>query len=121
MRLKGRWGVMVFNFQTWQRIIALARNYGWQPGITKPDYYLTIGRIMNEADAFGLAAALERVLPDIPDHQAIATATESSPAISELRRVSQGITMLEWFSGETKRNLENFIIFCRTGGSFEIG
>ena len=121
VRLRGRWGVMVFNLQTWQRMLNLARNYGWQPGINNlEDYCFRPGQIVREADGLALAAALERALPDIPGHQAVAVASSTNPAIAQLRQISRGISLLEWFSGEARQNLEGFIRFCRVGGDFEI-
>lgn len=120
VRVRGSWGVMVFNALAWQRILQLALSYGWLSVLPAPDRYQVGDTFVTQADALSLADALERSLPDIPDHQAVATASENRPAISELRRMSDGITLVEWFSGETKENIRNFIQFCRIGNGFEI-
>lgn len=111
---------MVFNYQTWQRMLRLARHYGWTPRLSDFEYYNTPGNIVPEEDAYAIATAIERCLPDIPDHQAVATASEDKPTRADLRRMRDGIGLVEWFSGASKRNLHGLIIFCRTGGSFEL-
>ena len=75
----------------WQWMLALAQWYGWQPqGTAPPDevavdadlwkgdpsdwdgrYFPAYGQQVTEVDAKGLAAALERALPDIPHHAAL--------------------------------------------------
>ena len=75
----------------WQRMLALAQWYGWQPqGTAPPDelavnaelwkgdpsdwdgrYFPPYGQQVTELDAKGLAIGLERALPDIPDHAAL--------------------------------------------------
>jgi hypothetical protein len=111
---------MVFNYQTWRRMLLIARHYGWTPTIADLDYYSTVGNLVPEEDAYAIAIAIERCLPDIPDHQAVATANEDKPTIAGLRRMRDGIGLLEWFSGASKRNLHGLVTFCRAGGSFEL-
>jgi hypothetical protein len=74
--------------RAWRLMLGLAARYGWQPlGTAPPDdlaveiwpgepsdwdgsYFPAFGQNVTEADAKGLAAALERALPDIPNHDA---------------------------------------------------
>jgi hypothetical protein len=120
VRLRGSWGVMVFNNQTWQRMLLLARHYGWTPKLNDVGYYLTVGNVIPAEDAYAIAFAVERCLPDIPDHQTVATSTDEKPTTTELRRMKDGIGLLEWFSGASKRNLQGLIEFCRVGGAIEL-
>jgi len=53
-----------FNVQSWPLLLELAFHYGWnRTGID----YLSNDAILIKEDAINLAAALEKVLPDLPD------------------------------------------------------
>src|ERR1044072_5626821 len=71
-----------FSRQSWTKALELARLYGWQPtGTRLPLFYnfsysnaewngtylTNEGQIVKAEDAYSLAAALERSLPDIPE------------------------------------------------------
>ena len=77
------------NNVTWDRLLTLARIYGWQPKGTEPgdlflvdgitmlpdtnkfhgDYFSNGGQIVTREDALEIAGALEAALKDIPDER----------------------------------------------------
>jgi len=71
-------------------------------------------QVVTEDDARGLAGALERALPDIPDGNESGGSGNLSIATED-----EELGVIESFSGPTKDQLRNFIAFCRAGG-FEI-
>ena len=128
---------------TWSRILGLARFYGWQPMGTLPPFLYNLrktvygaesawdgnylrneGQVVCAEDALLIAQALEHSLDDIPDenlergappedhlHHWLADAAledddEPSPV---------GILPFEYFAGEAKQNLLDFIRFCSLG------
>ena len=84
-------------------------------------YILNSGYRVFAEDAHALAAALERALPDVPDHDAVEHKTFEDPRLPGVRlyRPGEAISPVEAFSGENKAMLTDFIAFCRQGG-FEI-
>jgi len=94
--------------------------YGWQPmgtrvpsitelhGLNLEDWdgtYLTNdGQIVLSEDALRLGMALERSLDDIPDFNLEVYAADLSK-----------VNPFEYFAGEEKRHLVDFIKFCRLG------
>jgi hypothetical protein len=84
-------------------------------------YHENSGRRVTAEDALALADALERALPDVPSHDALAHKTVEISGAPGERFVPVGtpVTAFEWFSGPNKPSLEPFIAFCRQG-SFEI-
>jgi hypothetical protein len=109
-----------FSKESWTRILSLAMFYGWQPmgtrvpsitelhGLNFEDWdgtYLTNdGQIVVLEDALRLGMALEKSLDDIPDFN-----LELYPP--DLSKV----TPFEYFAGDEKQQLADFIKFCRLG------
>jgi len=84
-------------------------------------YFFNAGHRVSSEDAQALANALERALPDLPDHDATEHKTfevDQLPGV-RLARIATPISPFEWFSGPNKEHLQDFIVFCRQGG-FEI-
>lgn len=146
----------------WDRVLSLAHQYGWEPRGTRPgapaymycmteaeekeldqnwngNYVTNDGEIVTPEDAAAMAAALEKALDDIPEHNAARhkemTLAESmaeqgcppdriaqmNPAVANMLIIRGVETMnnFEFFSGQTKDVLIRFIAFCREG-AFEI-
>jgi hypothetical protein len=101
-------------------------------------YFTNDGQTVKTEDARSLAAALERSLDDIPDENlpidwnAIVQEQDDLPEwlSPEEREILEeglqdglldvmGTSPLEYFAGDEKRHLKEFIRFCRLG-SFEI-
>jgi hypothetical protein len=109
-----------FSKESWTRILSLALFYGWQPmgtrvpsitelhGLNFEDWdgtYLTNdGQIVVTEDSFRLGMALEKSLDDIPDFNL----EVYPPDLSK-------VTPFEYFAGDEKRHLADFIKFCRLG------
>jgi hypothetical protein len=109
-----------FSRESWTRILSLALFYGWQPmgtrvpsmtelhGFDVEDWdgtYLTNdGQIVVREDALRLGIALRRSLDDIPDFNLDRYLTDRS-----------SITPFEYFAGDGKDQLTDFIRFCRLG------
>ena len=109
-----------FSRESWVKVLSLAMFYGWQPlgtrvpsitelhGLIFEDWdgtYLTNdGQIVVAEDALRLGMALEKSLDDIPDFN-----LEVYPL-----DLSQ-INPFEYFAGDKKRHLADFIEFCRLG------
>jgi hypothetical protein len=74
---------------------------------------------MTESDARAMAAALERALPDIPNHDALSKKVLASPADGPLalwgRRARPEVTISAWeeFSGRNKPYLVSLIAHLR--------
>ena len=127
MSLCGKQGESHFNNFNWSRILKLADRYGWQPiGTEAPDwegiygtpihpdykhpdwrgtYFSNDGQYVTDRDANSIAAALERALDDIPEHDTM-----------EDMQAAQDASPIEWFSGQGKTKVRDFIEFCRAGG-----
>jgi hypothetical protein len=125
--------------ETWSRMLSLARFYGWQPmgtlppqthNLRKPAYesggnnswdgtYLrNEGQIVRAEDALLLAMALELSLDDVPDvnPERDGASTEDLPEwLSPAEKSSLGILPFEYFAGDGKQNLAEFIRFCTLG------
>ena len=109
-----------FSREAWLKLLSLAMFYGWEPmgtrvpsitelhGLNIEDWhgsYLTNdGQIVVEEDAFSLALALEKALDDIPDFNLEVYPTDLSQ-----------INPFEFFAGEGKQQLAEFIEFCWLG------
>ncbi len=125
MSLCGKEGDTYFNIFSWSHILKLAYWYGWKPKGTEapedmpglghrldpddPDwngsYFSNGGQFVTDRDANSIAAALERALDDIPDHDTM-----------EDMQTAQDASPMEWFSGQGERTVRDFIEFSRTGG-----
>ena len=109
-----------FSKESWVKILSLAMFYGWQPlGTRVPSitelhdlifedwdgtYLTNDGQIVVAEDALRLGIALEKSLDDIPDFN-----LEVYPPVLDQ------INPFEYFAGEEKRRLAEFIEFCRLG------
>ena len=71
------------------------------------------GDYVDEEKALRLAGALEKALPDIPDHDAVRGRTEW---IGGYHLPRSDVSSTEWFSGPAKTYYEEFIRHCRAGG-----
>ncbi|HLO28436.1 MAG TPA: hypothetical protein VK249_04840 [Anaerolineales bacterium] len=94
--------------------------YGWQPQGTRPpsitelhdlniedwdgNYLTNDGQIVAAEDALSLAIALEKSLDDIPDFNL-------DYYLLDLNKVNP----FEYFAGDRKRELADFIKFCQLG------
>jgi hypothetical protein len=114
----------------WRLMLAVAELYGWNPVGTKRNdvwwdgpvggewdgaYLPAVGQLITREDANALAAALERALPDIPDHDIDAGTGEPEwwPAWIRLRHPVTDTNRLTAFAGLRKRGLRAFIAHCR--------
>jgi hypothetical protein len=109
-----------FNKESWTKVLSLGLFYRWQPRGTRvpsmteihgfhDEYwdgtYLTNdGQIVIAEDALSLAIALEKSLDDIPDFN-----------LNFYPLDINKITPFEYFAGDGKRQLTDFIRFCRLG------
>ena|SRR5919109_5629599 len=109
-----------FTRESWVKVLSLGLFYGWQPmGTRVPSiteihgfdadtwdgtYLTNDGQIVVAEDALSLAIALEQSLDDIPDFN-----LESYPL--DLNQINP----FEYFAGDEKRRLGDFIRFCRLG------
>lgn len=116
-----------FSKEAWLKVLGLAKFYGWQPMGTRPPsslheffnlyeffdldieawngtYLTNDGQTVTSEDALSLAIALEKSLDDIPDFN-----LEGDPP--DLSK----ITPFEYFAGDKKHHLTDFIKFCRLG------
>ena len=109
-----------FSKQSWVRVLSLGMFYGWQPiGTRVPSmteihgfhteywdgtYLTNDGQIVVRADALALGRALAKSLDDIPDFNL-------DIYVPDLNRV----TPFEFFAGDEKQQLADFIKFCNLG------
>ena len=131
MDLEGEGGDFHFDIFRWSAVLTLARNNGWEPAGTifedDPDwqghYDTNEGQLVTAVDAARLADALERALPDIPDHDALEHKTREVdlPGLGPTRLIDarENLSPIELFSGDRKEQLRKFILYCRAG-SFQI-
>jgi hypothetical protein len=138
--IKGNTGQSIhWNTYQWPLLLRLAKEYGWKPqGTTKPywegepgepewegGYTSNDQQVVAADDALGLAIALEKALPDIPDHE-VSGARGGAVVLEEhieetllrelrIAQEAQG-NMFAAFSGGSKLRLAEFISFCRSGG-----
>jgi len=109
-----------FSGESWVKVLSLGMFYGWQPmGTRVPSitelhglideywdgtYLTNDGQIVVTEDALRLGIALRRSLDDIPDFNL----EVYPPDLSK-------INPFEYFAGDQKRHLADFIRFCRLG------
>lgn len=109
-----------FTRESWTKLLSLGIFYGWQPmGTRVPSmteihghedeywdgsYLTNDGQIVVTEDARSLAIALERSLDDIPDFNLEYYSIDLSK-----------VNPFEYFAGEEKGQLVEFIRFCRLG------
>jgi len=139
-KLRGKGQTFEILTSTWQRLLDLARSYGWKPAGTRPpdvrdqegnpacdwsdwsgSYTVNEYQNVTGEDAKNLAEALELALLDIPQYSVI---ERDAPGVfSGVRGVDthKQARPVEWFNHPIRRaELVAFITFCREGG-FEIG
>lgn len=136
-------GYFRFSLVGWRKILALAKLYGWQPtGTQKPklrpiwdsNYVTNSGQLVTQADAIALSIALQWALDDVPDQLDIAKMVELDlddhpygavmAAIEaetgekgfSLKGYDPNLTPFEFFGGNDKHKLVEFIEFCQHGG-----
>jgi len=109
-----------FSRESWTKVLSLAIFYGWQPmGTRVPSmteihgfdteywdgtYLTNDGQIVVAEDALLLAIALEKSLDDIPDFN-----------LRYFPLDLNKITPFEFFAGDEKGQLVDFIRFCKLG------
>ena len=109
-----------FTRESWTRLLSLGIFYGWQPmGTRVPSmteihgfeieywdgtYLTNDGQIVVTEDALSLGIALEKSLDDIPDFN-----------LHYYELDLNSITLFEYFAGDQKEQLVDFIRFCRLG------
>jgi hypothetical protein len=134
-----------FNIFIWPLLLELAVSYGWKPAGTRAPIDIYTGEIMTgewdgsycsndgqvviKEDAASLADALERALPDIPDHeipvkQEVLSIDQLGPILANvienefgkdaiIETTNLDLSALELFSGLQKHALICFIKLCR--------
>jgi len=109
-----------FTKESWIKLLSLALFYGWRPmGTRTPSitelhglideywdgtYLTNDGQIVVREDALSLGIALERSLDDIPDFN-----------LDYYPLALDQINPFEFFAGDEKNRLTDFIKFCRLG------
>src|SRR5262245_1763100 len=141
----GSCGDFSFPARAWQLVLTLGHWYGWRPAGTRapdpayydvqPDdlvnwdggYFPAAGQVMTAEDATALADALERALPDLPDHDTLSDKTilprhrrDGSRCTSWGLEMRPGVAIspFEEFSGSNKATLRDFIVHCRECAEF---
>lgn len=135
---------MTFSNRSWGMLMKLAYDSGWKPmGCQEPldwqavdaqgnprrffsmDYFSRRGQRVLPVDAAAMADALESGLMDVPTFDALGMKVSTSidmPGLDRpLRALRPGVKVnpFEYFSGDNRGVLKQFIAFCR-GGGFEI-
>jgi hypothetical protein len=135
-------GEFAVSIRAWLLMLALAKRYGWQPrGTAPPDedavwagiwqgdpsewdgrYLPSLGQQVTEADSRELAAALERALPDTPDHDALKDRAKENGIDWNwfIKSPDVAVNALEAFGGANKQTLRDFITHCREEGGLWI-
>lgn len=88
----------------WNYLLTLAHTYGWErenPHAAHSAVEITT------VEASGLVTALEKAIVDLPDQPRRPQSVEISALPDD---------PLDWFSGEGKQTVRDFIEFCRGGG-----
>jgi hypothetical protein len=134
--LVGQHGSFHFTIHDWFYLLELAKLGGWEPAGTLPwhsededpctcdqwdgGYHTNDEQRVTAADALALAAALERMLPYLPNEDVVAVSIRVipwlewlNPPLSELD--VPNATPTQWFGGSHKADVEAFIRFCRQG------
>jgi hypothetical protein len=135
-------GEFAVPIRAWGLMLALAERYGWEPrGTTPPDddavwaggwqgdpsqwdgrYLPSLGQHVTEEDSGAFAAALNRALPDIPDHDAVKDKSKETGIDWNwfIKSPDVAVTAFEAFCGTNKRTLRDFIAHCREEGGLWI-
>ena len=109
-----------FSRQSWIKLLSLGLFYGWEPmGTRVPSmteihgfhdehwdgtYLTNDGQVVVAEDAFLLGTAIQKSLDDIPDFNLDVYPFDLNQ-----------ITPFEFFAGDGKHQLADFIKFCRLG------
>lgn len=134
-------GTMRASPMSWTMVLWLAQHSGWAfaPEFIRDGRPVRPGAEaggagggaleFDDARAWSLAEALERALPDLPDHDAMTHkaawtidlppwSDPSGRRLTKLRYVRSGekVTPFEYFSGSNKDRIRRLIGFCRAGG-----
>ena len=125
----------------WNRVLQLARDYGWEPTGTGPpadwdsdsgadwsgSYQTNHLQAVSATDGSNLVAALDAVMDDIPDHDVADAApatvfhTGGDPIAAMRQMLNPPPTnLLKFFAGQRKMKLKELVGFCRQG-RFVIG
>jgi hypothetical protein len=148
MDLRGAGGTERFSVTSWWKVLQLAQEYGWQPtGTQAPTFTLADGTVeavegwsgtylsnsyqrVGDEDAANIAEALRRALGDIPDFDTDEKWVDLPPSNPFERMMAEkgfemsgpnpSLTPIEFFSGEAKQRVKDFIVYCQAGG-FHIG
>ena len=143
MDLRGAGRTKRFSITSWCKVLQLAQEYGWQPaGTQAPTFMLADGTIetaenwsgtyfdnsyqrVSDEDAANIAEALRRALSDIPDFDTDEKWVKLPPSNPFERMMAEqgfemsgpnlSLTPLEFFSGEAKQQVEDFIAYCQAG------
>jgi len=122
--------VFHLNWTGWNFYLELAFEQEWRPaGTVPPDidnsvecrggYYSNDGSKVTAEDAIGIAEALEKSLEDVPNRDAMAGKVISlmmpDGKIIKVFQSDTAVTAHEYFSGEGKKWVLEFIAFCREG------
>ena len=142
--LYGACGEFSLSDRAWRLLLALTSVYGWKPqGTLAPDpeyvddepsqvipwdgrYAPPACQRMTEGDARAMADALERALPDIPDHDALSDKVLAPGGDDPLAlwgrpaRTGVTITAMEEFSGPNKPYPRALVTHLREGGEIWI-
>jgi hypothetical protein len=116
--ISGPGGDRHFTFHAWGMLIDLAIQYGFPyDDPSEPEDEEGCFRV-TARKALAFADALERALPDIPDHDAMEHKVVFLPAAPGERLVpfETPVSPFEAFSGKKKERLKDFIALCRRGG-----
>ena len=139
-KLRSEDGTFEIASATWQRVLDVARAYGWEPAGTDPpdirdqdddpaydwsgwsgSYTVNEYQHVTAADAESLAEALALALLDIPVGSVI---ERDAPGVfSGVRGVDAHaeVKAIDWFKRPARRaELMALVTFCRAGG-FQIG
>ena len=127
----GPGGEFQLNWRGWGLMLDLAHDHGWEPvGIERRSIddagyvqeeegttFIDNWHAFSTEGAASLAAALERALDDIPDHEALAPKDLSGDGSTRIpgNRIDE-VSALEWFSGPRKQIVRDLIQFCKAGG-----
>ena len=111
--------------ETWRQVLMLAWHFGWQPiGTRCPDgvfdeewdgdYLRPTEQVLTTDDGRQLANALERALASSREVWRNGKVEASPPSVER-----DQCELLNLSSNSTRKNLADFILFCRAG-EFEI-
>lgn len=135
-------GYFRFSLVGWHNVLDLAFLYGWWPmGTEKPmlrttwdsNYFTNSGQLVTRVDALMLSNALRKALDDVPDCLDVPKMIELAPGdhpygpvieamkeewgeeVTGVMGYNPALTPFEFFSGDDKEILVEFIGFCQHG------